>query len=99
MNVIRHDHEFVQQISGGTIVIKGVNQRLRPALVTKEATAPPCGGRDHVGLRIISCVLSLWLHFPQRLKPGIFLPLAARLEAVPSQSLPSSIIFTKSLNR
>ena len=48
MDMIRHHDEFMKKIGGSAIVIKGLDEKFRPAFPLKKSPSSPCGGRDPV---------------------------------------------------
>src|SRR5579864_587633 len=89
MKVVRHDHEFVQPISGPAIVINRIHQQIRPSLIAKKLAAPPRAGRDHVSLlrvgRMLPCRSQVRT---SGAKAPIFFPLYGAPEGAPFQSKP-----------
>src|SRR5579864_3349141 len=59
MQMVRHDHELMQQIGGAAVMIDGVDQEIGPSLISKKVASLPRAGRDHVGLlrvgRMLPC--------------------------------------------
>ena len=100
--MVGHDHEFVEQIGGTTIVIKSLDQQFRPGLSREQISSTPSRRSDHVGLAIVRRMLSQW---PHRLTSAAkaanrSLSLTARLEGAPFQSsLSMPLAFSIHCNR
>ncbi len=85
MKMIRHQHEFMQEIRFAALRQKRVEKEPRPRFRAEESTPFPRVRRDKIGLRIVGCVLACGFQdLPSAAKAATsFASVAARLKSCP----------------
>ena len=60
IDVVGHDDEFMQKVSGASVVVEGVDKKSCPSIGVEMRTTSPSLRRDHISLACVGRMLPLW---------------------------------------